>query len=146
MSKHYLSLQLKNSTRFRFEKLMYFWHICNERKKILYTLWAKKFVINYLISDQVNSTSSKEDVSLETLSNDDTCAYIGMWNNLNIYKLDNIHNELNSMHSVDLNLIDKYFICVRLLSNCYETELTKFKAIKIYHGDDHKISEPIIIV
>ena len=72
-----------------------------------------------------------------------------MWNNPNIYKLDNIHNELNSVHSVDLNLIDKDFICVGLLPNYYEIELTKlikYKAIKDYHDDDHKTSEPIIIV
>ena len=40
------------------------------------------------------------------------------------YKLDNIHNELNSAHGTDLNFIDKDFICERLLPNYYVAELT----------------------
>ena len=45
--------------------------------------------------------------------------------------------------------MDKDFICEGILSNYYETELTKLikhKAIKDYNGDDHKTRKPIIIV
>ena len=44
-----------------------------------------------------------------------------------------MHNELNSTHSVVLNLMNKDFICIELLPNYYETELVKlikYKAIK----------------